>query len=153
MADNRNPTADVAPSRIEPSMVATAKGIFEDVLELMKQQIVLLKVEIRSDVHNLVASMIPLACSVLPLLLGGLMICFALVHGLHWATLPPGATVEPAAIPLWGCYAIVSTVFLLTGAAFVGVGQYRLRRAHAVWEQSVKALEENLRWLMNKNLK
>jgi hypothetical protein len=152
MADNQCPPTTAESDRAEASMIASAKAILDDALELIKQQITLLKVEIRTDVHNLVASVIPLAFCVLPMILGGLMLCFALVHLLHWATLP-ATTGDAAAIPLWGCYAIVSAAFLLTGIAFAAVGLVRLRRVYAVPHESVRALEENIRWLMNKNPK
>jgi hypothetical protein len=153
MADNCDPTAEAEVVGSEPTVVATVKGILDDALELMRQQIALLKAEVRADVTNFVAAAIPLVASAAPLLLGGLMLCFAFVHWLHWVTLPSGTATDPAAIPLWGCYAIVSATFGLTGTILLGMGIFRLRRVHAVPEQSVKALEENIQWLMNKNPK
>jgi len=147
------PPPDGAASRngAEPSLAAMAKGILDDALELVAQQLAMFKAEIRSDVRKAIAGVIPLLCGVAPLLLGGLMLCFTLVHFLHWVTLPAGA--DPAAIPLWGCYAIVAAVFLLAGAVLLAMGVYRLKRVHAVPQESVKALEENIQWLMNQKPK
>jgi len=144
-------SATVVPA--EPGLAATAKGIVDDALTLMKQQFAMLKAEIRSDFHKLLWGVIPLAIGIGPLLLGGLMLCFTLVHLIHWASMPAGQTVDPAAIPLWGSYAIVSAVFLLTGGILLGIGVYRLKTVNPLPEQTAQALEENLKWLMNQNPK
>jgi len=138
---------------VEPGLAATFKGVIDDALELPKQQFAMLKAEIRSDFRKLLAGVIPLACAIAPVLLGGLMGCFALVHLLHWATLPAGQTVDPASLPLWACYAIVAAVFLVTGGVLVGIGYYRLKTVNPLPEQTAHALEENIQWLMNQNPK
>ncbi len=140
--------ADATPA--EPGIAATLKGILDDSLELMKQQFIMLKAEIRSDFHKVLAGIIPLACGIAPLLLGGLMLCFALVHLIHWATLPAGQTADPASIPLWGCYAIVSAAFLVIGGVLLGIGVYRLKTVNPLPDETAKALEENIQWLMHK---
>jgi hypothetical protein len=133
----------------EPGLATTFKGIIDDALELLKQQFVMLKAEIRSDFRKVLAGVIPLACGIAPILLGGLMLCFALVHLIHWATLPAGPAADPATIPLWGCYAIVSAVFLVVGGVLLAIGYYRLKAVNPLPEETAKALEENLQWLMN----
>ena len=75
-------------------------------------------------------------------------------HGFpHWATLPSGQVSDQAMIPLWGCYGIVAGVFLGIGGVLLGIGVYRIKRIHPLPEESVRALEENIQWLMNKNPK
>jgi len=155
MANNPYPPVEAGPDQrvAEPSLTATMKGILDDALELIRQQIAMLKAEVRSDIHKAIAGAIPLICGVAPMLLGGLMLCFALVHLLHWATLPAGTAIDAARIPLWGCYAIVAALFLLIGGSLLGIGIYRLKRVHPVPQESVKALEENIQWLMNQTPK
>jgi hypothetical protein len=133
----------------EPGLASTFKGILDDALELMKQQFAMLKAEIRSDFHKLLSGLIPLFIGIGPLVLGGLMLCFALVHLIHWASVPAGVTADVARIPLWGCYAIVAAVFLLTGGILLAVGYARLKTVNPLPEETAKALEENLQWLMN----
>lgn len=147
------PGAGAEHTATEPGLATALKGIVDDALELMKQQITMLKAELRSDFRKVLAGVIPLACGIAPLLLGGLMLCFTLVHLIHWATLPAGSQADPATIPLWGSYAIVSAGFLLTGGILLGVGYYRLKTVNPLPEQTAHALEENLQWLMNKNPK
>jgi len=141
--------ADAAPA--EPGLASSVKGIIDDALELVHQQFAMLKAEIRADFRKLLAGVIPLAAGVAPLLLGGLMLCFTLVHLIHWSTLPAGA--DPATIPLWASYAIVAAAFLLLGGILLTVGIQRLKSLHPLPEQTAHALEENLQWLMNKNPK
>ena len=136
-----------------PSLSATLKGIVDDALELIWQQFAMLKAELRSDFRKVLAGLIPLVCGVAPLLLGGLMLCFALVHFLHWVTMPAGQTFDPASIPLWGCYAIVSAVFLIVGGTLLGIGYFRLKSVNPLPDETAKALQENVQWLMNQNPK
>jgi membrane protein len=142
-----------APASNEPSMTATLRGIVDDALELMKQQFAMLKAEVRSDFHKLLAGIIPLLIAIGPLLLGGLMLCFAVVHLIHWASVPSGVVGDPALIPLWVCYLIVSAAMLLIGGILLAVGVSRLRSVNPIPEETAKALEENLQWLMNKTPK
>jgi len=138
----------------EPSVTSLLKGILDDALELMKQQFAMLKAEMRSDLHKVVGGIVPLACGIAPMLLGALMLCFALVHLIHWASTPAGApTADPAHVPLWGCYAIVAGAFLLTGGILLGLGIYRLKSVNPLPDETAKALEENVKWLMNPNPK
>jgi len=137
----------------EPGLAATFKGIIDDSLELLKQQFVMLKAELKADFRKVLAGIIPIACAVAPMLLGGVMLCFALVHLIHWATLPAGQTYDPATIPLWGCYALVAMAFLVTGGVLLAVGYYRLKTVNPLPDETAKALEENLQWLMKQNPK
>jgi Putative Actinobacterial Holin-X, holin superfamily III len=138
---------------LEPGLAVTVKGIIDDAIELIRQQFAMLKAEIRSDFRKLIGAVIPLAAAIGPLLLGGLMGCFALVHLIHWATLPAGLQIEPAALPLWGAYAIVSAGCLLLGGTLVGIGYYRIKSFNPLPEQTAQALEENIQWLTNQTPK
>jgi hypothetical protein len=153
MADNLHPTATADPAGAEPGLAATFKGILDDALELMKQQVLMLKAEIRSDFRKVLAGIVPLACGIGPLILGGLMLCFTLVHLIHWATLPAGQITDQATIPLWGCYAIVAGAFFLVGGILLALGITRLKTVNPLPEETAKALEENIKWLMNQNPK
>ena len=157
MASEVHSPADVAPGHTpaqhaaaEPGLAMTFKGIIDDALELLRQQFQMRKAEMRADARKVLAGVIPIASGIAPLLLGGLMLCFTLVHLIHWATLPAGDMSDPASIPLWGCYAIVSAAFILTGGILLAIGVYRLKTVNPLPDETVKALEENIQWLMNK---
>jgi hypothetical protein len=150
MATDLHATTDPAADRaagIEPGIAATLRGVLDDSLELMKQQFSMLKAEMKSDFRRVLAGVIPIACGIAPILLGGLMLCFMLVHLLHWATSPAGT--DPATLPLWGCYGIVALVFFLVGGILLAVGVARLKTLNPLPDETAKALEENVKWLMN----
>jgi hypothetical protein len=138
-------------ARVDPSFTSTVKGILDDALSLVKQQLALVKAEIRDDIRNVVAGILPIVFAVAPLLLGGLMLCFALVHALHWLSTPAGQSLDPATLPLWACYGLVAAFFLGIGGTFLGLGIYRLKTIRPLAEQSTKAFEENIQWLTNRN--
>jgi hypothetical protein len=152
--DVHAPAAAAGPADTgEPGLAVTLKGILDDALELMKQQFIMLKAEMKSDFRKVLWGVIPIACGIAPLLLSLVMLCFALVHLIHWAATPAGAPADPASVPLWGCYAIVSGVFLLVGAVLLAFGIHRLKTVNPLPEETAKALEENIKWLMNPNPK
>lgn len=131
----------------QPTIASLVKGILDDAMELMRQQFAMFKAELRADFAKVRNAVVLLAAGVGPLLLGGLMLCFTLVHLLHWATAPSGS--DPATIPLWGCYGIVAGAFLILGGGLLGAGIYRLKTVNPLPDESARALEENVKWLMN----
>lgn len=135
-------------SPLDPGLAKTFKEVIDSALELIRQQLAMVKAELRSDWQKVLWGIIPIASGVAPLLLGGLMLCFTLVHLIHWAT-TPAEHADPAAIPLWGCYGIVSGAFLLIGAILLGMGIARLKSVNPLPDESLKALEDNAKWLMN----
>jgi len=155
MVHDTNRTAELTPNGVhtDPTLTATLKGILDDAVELGKQQIAMLRAEIRADIRKVLAAVIPLACGIAPLLLGGLMLCFALVHLIHWLTTPAGQSLDAATVPLWGCYAIVAGTFPLVGGTLLGIGIFRLKNMPTLGGESAKALEENIQWIMNRNPK
>jgi hypothetical protein len=72
-----------------------------------------------------------------------------LVYLLHWLTLPPGTGYDPAAIPLWGCFGIVSAVFLLTGAALAWLGYRKFQSFNPLPDETAKTVKENVEWIVN----
>jgi hypothetical protein len=153
MTDDMQSTATFTPNGAQPTMTATLKAIAEDAVALVKQQLAMFKAELRADVRNVLTGVIPMVCGIAPLLLGGLMSCFALVHLLHWLTTPAGQSLDAATLPLWACYAIVSGTFLAVGGTLLGIGIYRLKTLRPLAAESTKSLEENIQWLMNGNPK
>jgi hypothetical protein len=155
MTDDMPGTIDSTPNgvHVDPTLTATLKGILDDTVELGKQQIAMLKAELRADFRKLLGAVIPLTCGVAPVLLGMLMLCFTLVHLIHWLTTPAGQSLDAATVPLWGCYAIVAGTFLLVGGTLLGIGIYRFKTFPTPGGESAKALEENLQWIMNRNPK
>jgi hypothetical protein len=137
----------------EPGVAALAKGILDDALNLMRQHVLMFKAEIREEFRQLLMALIPLACALAPLLMGVMMLCFMIVHLIHWETLPAGSMADPAAIPLWGDFGIIAAGLLLFGGILLAIGIYRIKHVHLLSEQTAHALEEDIQWLMNHNRK
>jgi len=155
MVNDTNRTAELIPNGVpsDPTLTATLKGILDDAMELVRQQIAMVRAEIRADIRKVLGAVIPLACGIGPMALGGLMLCFTLVHLIHWLTTPAGQSLDAANVPLWGCYAIVAGTFLLVGGTLLGIGIFRIKNMPTLGGESAKALEENIQWIMNRNPK
>jgi hypothetical protein len=132
----------------DTTLVSMLKGIVDDAQELFRQQVALVRAEIRSDLQQTKQAAFTFAAGVLPVVLGVVLLCFMFVHLLHWATSPTGA--DPATIPLWGCYGIVSGAFLLIGGALIYGSIRKFQSFNPLPDQSAEALQENVQWLTNR---
>jgi hypothetical protein len=130
------------------SLMSMLKGIVDDAQELFRQQVALVRAEIRSDLQQTKQAALALVAGILPVTLGTVLLCFMFVHLLHWATSPAGA--DPAGIPLWGCYGIVGGAFVLIGGALIYGGIRKFQSFNPLPDQSAEALQENVQWLTNR---
>src|SRR5207247_2247505 len=108
-------------------------------------QLALFRAEVRSDWHKTRDAILALAVGVVPLLLGVIQLCWMLVYLLHWLTAPAGS--DPASLPLWACFGIVGGFLCLVGAGLIFAGVKKLQSFNPLPDQSVHALQENVRWL------
>jgi hypothetical protein len=125
----------------EPKMADLMAGILGDFQELLKQQMALLRTEVRDDFQKTREALTSLALGVGLAVLGGVLLCVMLVHLLDWAI--PG-------LPLWGAFAIVGGLLAGTGAALVYWGRLQFDTFNPLPNQTADALKENVQWLMNK---
>src|SRR5687767_4412685 len=100
-------------SPTEPGFAGLLKGIITDVGELIRQELRFARTEFRSDLRKTREAVIYFGTGAVHVMLGVLLLGFMFVHLLYWAV---STTAESAHIPLWGCYGIVSAVFLVIGA-------------------------------------
>jgi len=115
-------------------------GIIDDSQRLLKQQLDLLRAEIREDLRKAKEGAGFMSVGAALAAVGAVVTVFALVYLLAW--LAPS-------LPLWACYAIVGVAVLAVGGGLVFAGARVFRSIHAVPEQSVQAIEENVKWLTN----
>jgi len=80
--------------------------------------------------------------------IGLFMLTFTLVHLLHWLTTPVPLR-DPASIPLWGCYAIVTGLFVAVGGGMVFAGVKKFQSFNPLPDESAKALKDNVNWLVS----
>jgi hypothetical protein len=123
----------------DPSMTALVSGILNDSQELIKQQIALMKSEIRADLVRARDGATYLAAGVGTLVLGGIVLCFMVVHLLNWAL----------ETPTWAGFGMVGGGLVVLGFVFYGLGLAKFSTLNPVPEESVRAVKENVQWLKN----
>jgi hypothetical protein len=121
----------------EPGVAALASGIIHDFQELVKQQLDLFRHEIKADVRKAREASTSLAVGAGMAALGGLLMCFGIVHLLSW--LMP-------TLPLWGSFLIVGGLLGVPGGCLSYYACQQFRASNLLPEESAEALKENLEW-------
>jgi len=121
------------------TVTGLVSGILQDAQQLVKQQVALVRAEIKADFQRSVQAATLLAVGALALVPAAFLLCNMLVYLLH----------ELAGLSLWASYGIVGGVFALLGVVLVAVGVQRFRSFNPLPDQSVEAIKENARWMTN----
>jgi hypothetical protein len=121
------------------SVTGLVSGIVNDAQELIKQQVALVRAEIKADFQRAVRAAVMLAIGSLAAVPAVILLCFMAVYLLH----------EPAGLPLWASFLIVGGVFAVLSGVLIGVGIQRFRSFNPLPDQSVEAFKENVRWMTN----
>jgi len=137
----------------EASTTGLLRGIINDLGDLIRQEIRFARTEVRTDIRKSKEAATVLALGVGTAVLGIFLLSVMLVFLLHWLTVPEGVNPDPARIPLWGCFGIVSAVFLLTGAALVWLGWKRFESFNPLPDETAQTVKENVEWMTNANSK
>jgi hypothetical protein len=121
------------------TVTGLVSGIISDAQDLMKQQMALVRAEIKADFRQTVAAATLVAIGALAALPAVFLLCNLFVYLLH----------EEAGLTRWAGYGIVGGVFLALSAVLIGVGIQRFRSFNPLPDQSVEAFKENVRWMTN----
>jgi uncharacterized membrane protein YqjE len=125
----------------EPSVTALVSGIINDAQELFKQQVALVRTEIRDDFRKTKEGALSLALGLGVGALGALLLCFALVYLLAWAV---------PQVPLWVWFGVIGVLLAAGGGAMIYAGTKKFESLNPLPEQSAQALRENVQWLTNR---
>lgn len=128
----------------EQSLNSLVGGIVSDVQTLLKQQLQLTRKEIQTDLVKARQAATMGAIGAILGTLGGFILSVALALLVHWSTGP--ANMDPARIPLWGCFGLVGLVLTAAGGIVCFLGVRRVEKMGPLLERSTQALEENLEW-------
>lgn len=120
-----------------PSVTSLVAGIVSDAQELLKQQFALLKHDIRADIRQAREATISVAIGGAIAALGPVLLCFMLVHFLHWLV---------PAVPLWGWFGIVGAAVTVLGVILIYAGVRRFTESNPLQENTLEAMRENLQW-------
>jgi hypothetical protein len=124
----------------ETNITSLVTGIINDAQELFKQQLALVRSEIRSDLQRTREAVQAIAIGAGIAVIAVILLSFMLVYLLGWAV---------EALPLWACFAIVGGVFAVISAVLIFAGVRKFRSFNPLPDQSLDALRENLRWTTN----
>jgi len=138
-------TTEVQHPPSDQSIASLVGGIVSDVQDLVKQQLQLMRKEVEDDLRKTAEAASLWVAGLVVLFLGGIALCLMLAHLLHWLTGPPG--LDPASLPLWGCYAIVGVSLVIIGLGLVWAGKKTIASVHPLDNQATEALKENVQWL------
>jgi uncharacterized membrane protein YqjE len=121
------------------TVTGLVSGIVADAQELIKQQVALVRAEIKADFQRTVRALIMLGVGALAAVPAVFLVCNMFVFMLH----------ELAGLSVWASYGIVGGVFVVLSAILIGIGIQRFRSFNPLPEQSVEAFKENVRWMTN----
>src|SRR5262249_42539276 len=111
-----------------PNMSSLVGGIINDAQTLVRHEITLAKTEIQQEFTKTKEAAASLGVGGAIAFLGGIFLCFMVVHLLHWLTLRPEfPSYDPAQLPLWACHGIVGFLLLLAGGVFLYRGVAKAR--------------------------
>ena len=122
----------------EPNFTALLRGIVGDAQDLIRQQLVLFRQEVRDDLQKTRDAALALAVGVGVALVGGVLLLIMLPLLLNWL-IPE--------LPLWACFGLVGALFAALGATLVYAGVRRFKSIKV--DQSAAALKENFRWTIH----
>jgi hypothetical protein len=111
--------------------------IINDAQELIRQQLLLFRQEIRSDIRKAREAAVCLAAGAGVTLIAGLLLLLMLPLLLNWLV---------PAIPLWGCFGIVGGVAAVAGAGLLYAGAKQIQSVTPLSDQAAEALKETLQW-------
>jgi uncharacterized membrane protein YqjE len=121
------------------TVTGLVSGIVSDAQELVKQQVALVRAEIKSDFQRTTRAAALMAAGAMLLIPTVFLLCNMFVYML----------VELARLSVWASYGIVFAAFAVLGGALIAVGVARFRSFNPLPDQSVDAIKENVRWMTN----
>lgn len=144
MTSNRLQTsADAGPDTAaqQPSMTELVSGIVSDAQTLIRQQVAMLRTEIKEDMRRTKDAAKYMGLGAALAALGGLFLVISLVYLIQW--LAP-------TLPLWACWAIVGGVLVVGGLIAAYAGKRIFDSFNPLPDKTAEALEENLTWIANR---
>jgi len=131
----------------EASTTGLLRGIINDISDLIRQEVRFAKTEIKTDLRKTREAVTVLALGAGTAVLGVLLLALMLVFLLHWLSSPAGT--DLGAIPLWGCFGIVSAVLLVAGGVLGWMGYKRMQSFNPLPDETAQSVKENVEWITN----
>lgn len=129
----------------EPSAASLVSGIVADAQELIKQQLLLFKHELKEDVTRTKEALPALGQGVALAMTALILFALTLSLLLYWLVNPLPAGMAPEHLPLWVCFGIFTVVFGVVGCGLLYFASKTIESL-GMSRQALNATEENLEW-------
>jgi hypothetical protein len=126
---------------VESTVAPLIRGILEDSQKLFRQELALVKVEVREDARRARDAVIAISAGVVVCLVGLFLFGCMLAYLIDTLS---------EAIPLWGSFGIVAAIAFLVGGAFLLGGVKRAKGIKGIPKQTVETMRENVQWIQHK---
>jgi uncharacterized membrane protein YqjE len=120
-----------------PSVTSLVTGIINDAQELIKQQVAMLRHEIKEDFRKTKDATLALGVGAGVALLGMILLCLMVVYLLH----------EVGGLHLWVSYLIVGGVLTIVGGVLIYLGKKKFDSFNPLPHETAQALKENVEWI------
>lgn len=125
-----------SPAPAAGTVTGLVSGILDDAQKLARQQVEMLKAEVREDFRRSKRAAEFGGLGIVLLTVGFLGLVTALAYFLH----------EQYQFSMWASWGITGGVFLLTGGALAATSYILLERFNPLPDKTFHALQENLSW-------
>jgi VIT1/CCC1 family predicted Fe2+/Mn2+ transporter len=123
-------------AQVTGPITSLVTGIINDAHDLIKQQVHLLRHEIKEDFRKTKDATLALGIGAGVALLGVILLCLAVVYLINWAGLL-----------LWVSYLIVGVVLLIVGGVLAYLGKKKFDSFNPLPDETAQALKENVEWI------
>lgn len=114
-------------------------GLVQDVKDLIRQQVMLARDEIRGEGRKVKTAVISSAIAIGAAVVGGLLLVLMVVHGLN-----------AVGVPLWVSYGIVGLALMITAAVLASRARKAAATFHLVPPATARTVKENVTWLKDR---
>jgi len=133
-------TPPAAPVRSEPTVTELVSGIVNDTQTLIRQQIDLMKAELKHDIKRTADAAKYFGFGIGMCLIASLFLLVSIPLLVHWLF---------PQLPEFACWAITGGILLVAGFVAFYLGKRVFDSFNPLPDKSLQAMQENLSWIAN----
>ena len=123
----------------EPGLMNLVSGIISDAQDLIKQQLALLRNEVKEDLRKTRDAVLAVAAGLWTIFVGGALLCMMVVYLLQHET----------GIQLWASFGIVGGLVVLAGGGLLLLAYLKVKSFTDKPSPTTQAMKENVQWITN----
>jgi hypothetical protein len=120
-----------------PTITSLVTDILGDLRHLMVLEVKLAKDELLEEVDKAKRSAISMGIGIGLITVGALLLLLMIVHLVQWLT----------QWPLWSCYALVGSLFVVSGWLAMKKGQRKAKDVNVMPKRTIHTTKETMSWL------